>query len=155
MPRSPTLLIHALPMAALTPYPSLTPQFAIHGRHEMAWAGRVLCVKLWGSFNLEGVQSLIKGLLSQVETPPARWATCYDLEEWEGVTPDAVELFLVALGNALQIGWSAHAVVARSAAKVHLFSLQIERFMQGRIPYAIFATQPEALTWLDQQLESP
>ena len=97
----------------------------------MAWAGRVLCVKLWGSFNLEGVQSLIKGLLSQVETPPARWATCYDLEEWEGVTPDAVELFLVALGNALQIGWSAHAVVARSAAKVHLFSLQIERFMQG------------------------
>ena len=42
-------------MSTLTPYPPLTPQFAVHGRHEIHWQGPVLCVKLWGSFNLEGV----------------------------------------------------------------------------------------------------
>lgn len=142
-------------MSTLTPYPPLTPQFAVHGRHQIHWQGPVLCVKLWGSFNLEGVQCLISGLLAHVRTPPVRWATCYDLEEWEGITPEAVELFLVALGNAVQVGWSAHAVVAQATARVQLLSSQVERFMKGRIPYAIFPSHAQALPWLAQQLASP
>lgn len=68
-------------------------RFAPHGQFDMGWCGDVLYSELHGMFNVQAMQQYITQLQALGAARNTRWGRLAQMQQWEGMTPDAAALF--------------------------------------------------------------
>lgn len=68
-------------------------QFAPHGTFRVFWCDDVLYSELVGTFNIEAMRAYVVEVKVLGGAREARWGRLADMRRWDGMTPEAGQLF--------------------------------------------------------------
>lgn len=120
--------------------------WSAHGSYRLHRQGDLLWIEAAHSWNAECMQELASELAA-LPRPAARWGLVVDCRQWEGITPDAVEIWLAMFETAVLHGLGAAAAVMPSGFHQRMVE-PMERRMQEWAPVQSFLDLESALEWL-------
>lgn len=127
--------------------------FQPHGSHEFSFdeENSILRCVFSGSWNKEVVAIMIQEF-NQIKLPE-KWASLGILNDFNGVLPDALELYKLAIDRSAENGLCATAMVCPESKSFFLDSQLMYRKDEHNLPMKNFENEDDAKQWLIEMLK--
>ncbi|MDT8990641.1 hypothetical protein RQP54_07150 [Curvibacter sp. APW13] len=141
-------------------------RFAPHGQFDVLWCGDILCSRLVGTFNVQAMQAYVTELKALGAQRPTRWGRLADMRAWDGMTPEAGELFKEFAEWIKTTGCKVSVQLLPTTFQKHIAALVAQRLNTNHLyqvttadevmaVYADYGLEATGLQELLQQLELP